>query len=77
MYYKANAFVLLCGIFVDFHGCSAVDLVLTSEKAFNKEKIIKYISVKNFSYLSDHSQFYLVLLSARVLNRKWGTKFRP
>ena len=74
MYYKANAFVLLCGIYVDFHGCSAVDLVLTSEKAFTKEKIIKYISVKNFSYLSDHKPVLLGFIVSESAESEMGHK---
>ena len=74
MHNQVNAFVLLCGIYVDFHSCSTVDLVLTSEKAFTKEKITKYLSVKNFSHLSDHSPVLLCFILSEVLNSEMGHK---
>lgn len=48
-----------------FHGCSAVDLVLTSNRHFTKEKVIQYLSVQDLSSLSEHKP---VLLSLSINN---------
>ena len=53
-----------------FHGCSTMDLVLKSEKAFAKEKIIQYLSAQDLSYLSDHKTVLLSLTVNEVTLRK-------
>lgn len=65
--------MLLCVIYVDFH-VNIVGLVLTSEKAFTKEKLIKYFSVKEFSYLFDHEPVLLSLMVSEVTESEMDGK---
>ena len=36
--------------YVGFHGCSRVDLVLTSEAPLAKSTIVQYLSVQDFKF---------------------------
>ena len=47
--------------YVGFHGCSAVDLVLTSEASLTKSTIVQYLSVQDLNFLSDHRPILLKL----------------
>ena len=67
--------LLLCVIYIDFH-VNIVRLVLTSEKAFTKEKLIKFFLSRILATYLIMSQFYLALWSVRLLNRKWMAKFQ-
>ena len=46
---------------VGFHGCSTVDLVLTSEAFLIKSTIVQYLSVQDLNFLSDHRPILLKL----------------
>ena len=47
--------------YVGFHGCSTVDLVLTSEASLTKSTIVQYLSVQDLNFLSDHRPILLKL----------------
>ena len=40
--------------YVDFDGCSTVDLVSTSEASLTNSTIVQYFSVQDLNFLSDH-----------------------
>ena len=39
--------------YVGFHGCSAVDLVLTSEASLTNSTMVQYLSVQDLNFFSD------------------------
>ena len=40
--------------YVGYHGCSTVDLVLTSEVSLTESTKVQYLSVQDLNFLSDH-----------------------
>ena len=52
--------------YVGYHGCSTVDLVLTSEISLTKSTIVQYLSIQDLYFLSDHGPV-LLKLEANVL----------
>ena len=47
--------------YLEYHGCTTVDLVLASENIF-KTNLIQYLSVQTFTTLSDHRPILLSIL---------------
>ena len=47
--------------YVGFHGCSTVDLVLTSEASLTESTIVQYLSDQDLNFLSDHRPIFLKL----------------
>ena len=45
--------------YAGLHGCSTVDLILTSEAYLTKSTIVQYLSVQDLNFLSDHRPILL------------------